>query len=313
MTTSLRDVTSAQMVHALAELGCFEQDCIVYGYAWRTEDGKRKYRLSEEELVIHQAYDLQVAEHDCLTPIQKWSTRAIIREETKEDMQLYFKLQLADQLKQEFNDAYYEALEELLKVPADNQAEPLLLEWKEEINGYFEEDGLALFAGAVRKAYVTKHLQEREYRDLRQWIKWARKQAGKRLQARDSFERTFYGVACRNEDGTYQFICNADEKTLCNQMQEMDQQGKFHTPMYYRTYWSRRSNDLPAMRKQFVADLKELMDAEYLRRMETLEKMPSAIPTELWESCLKKVEENCTPAAVDGLRYWGNHWNVHMK
>ena len=38
MTTSLRDVSSAQMVNKLAEMNCFEQDCTVYGYSWKREN-----------------------------------------------------------------------------------------------------------------------------------------------------------------------------------------------------------------------------------------------------------------------------------
>jgi hypothetical protein len=310
MTTSLKDVSSAEMIRTLAELGCFEQECNVYGYAWQMPDGKCKYRLSDDELVIHRAFNLQVTEQNCLTPVQKWTTRAIIREENKEDLQLYFKVQLADQLRQDFNNVYFANLAKLQQVQADEQAVELLFAWQEELNGYFEEDTLALLAGAIRTAYITKHLPEAEYHQLQQWLKWARKQAGKKLQARDNFERTFYGVACREENGTYRFVCNADEKALYNQVKEMDMKGQVHTPMYQRTYWSNRSTDLPAMRRQFIADMQELMDENYLTRMETLRQMSSAIPQELWCECLAEVETNCSTVAVDGFHYWGNHWNI---
>ena len=41
MTTSLRDVASAEMVRTLAEMNCFEQDCTVYGYSWKSRTGRK--------------------------------------------------------------------------------------------------------------------------------------------------------------------------------------------------------------------------------------------------------------------------------
>ena len=40
MTTSLRDVSSAEMVRKLAEMNCFEQECSIYGYSWKNKNGK---------------------------------------------------------------------------------------------------------------------------------------------------------------------------------------------------------------------------------------------------------------------------------
>ena len=54
----------------------------------------------------------------------------------------------------------------------------------------------------------------------------------------------------------------------------------------------------------------ELMDENYLARMEKLRQMSSAIPKDLWQQCLAEVREKCTETAIAGFEYWGNHWNV---
>ena len=103
MTTSLRDVASAEMVRTLAEMNCFEQDCVVYGYSWKKPDGQKMYSMSDDELLIHKAFEEHTLERCCMTPIRQWSTRSILKEETKEDLFLYFKLQLAKELKEQYN------------------------------------------------------------------------------------------------------------------------------------------------------------------------------------------------------------------
>ena len=311
MTTSLRDVSSAQLVNKQAEMNCFEQDCTVYGYSWKRENGKRMYSMSDDELLIQRTYEEHVLEGCTLTPMQQWTTRAIVKEETQEDLFLYFKLQLAKQLKEQFPDAYFEALIQLQQVPGDAQAEELLLEWQEELDGYFNEEELYLFAGAVDYAYVTKHLPEWRYMQFCKWIKLTKKQMMRKMQLHDNFERTFYGVAYQSKTtGAYAFLCNANEKSLYNKVKEMDEEGVLHTPIYQKTYWYNRSNDLPKVRKQFESDLKELMDENYLDRIIALQSLPSAIPEELWNSCIGQLEIQNTEAAVEGLRYWGRRWNI---
>lgn len=309
MTTSLRDVSSAQMVNKLAEMNCFEQDCTVYGYSWKRENGKRMYSMSDDELLIQRTYEEHALEGCTLTPMQQWTTRAIVKEETQEDLFLYFKLQLAKQLKEQFPDAYFAALLQLQQAPGDDQAETLLLEWQEELDGYFDEEELHLFAGAVDYAYVTKHLPEWRYKQLCKWIKLTKKQMMRKMQMHDNFERTFYGVAYQSKTtGNYAFMCNANEKSLYNKVKEMDEEGVLHTPIYQKTYWYNRSNDLPKVRKQFETDLKELMDETYLDRIITLQSLPSAIPAELWATCMEQIESQET--AAEGLRYWGRRWNI---
>lgn len=311
MTTSLRDVSSAEMVRKLAEMNCFEQECTVYGYSWQRKNGKRMYSMSEDELLIQQAFENHLQEGCGMTPVQRWTTRAIVKEETKEDLFLYFKLQLAKQLKNDFNEVYFDCLRELQGWPSDNQAEELLLLWQEEIDGYFDEEELLLFSGAVNYAYVTKHLPVWRYQQLEKWIKLTRKQMMRKMHVHDNFDRTFYGVAYLNgTTGKYQFICNANDKALYNRVKELDQQGILHTPVYQKTYWYSRSNDLSTVRKKFETDIRALMNETYLKRITALQSLPSAIPVALWNTCLEQVKSQCSDAALEGLLYWGKRWNI---
>ena len=314
MTTSLKDVSAAQMVNALSEMGCFERDCTIYGYAFERSDGKHIFRMSEDEVLIHQAFEEQFEAGSCLTPVCVYPAKAALREETEEETLLYFKLQLANQMKEEFNDVYYQAIRQLESSPRDNQAAELLFAWQDELIGYYDEDALHLFEGAVKIAYSNKHLTDETFRKFGQWVKQIKKQFEHRLQLHDEFSRTFYGVAYweRGEE-IVKYISNADEKAFYNKVKSLDEQGYMHTPIYQKTYWYHRSNELATVRKQYDADLRNAIDQTYLTRMKTIFAYESAIPTELWNTCLEEVKANCSEAAIGGLQYWGNRWGISCK
>ena len=206
---------------------------------------------------------------------------------------------------------YFNCLAELQRTPGDAQAEDILLQWQADLDGYFDEENLLLFAGAVDYAYVTKHLPEWRYSQLLKWIKLTKKQMMRKMKVHDNFERTFYGVAYqKNSNQGYGFLSNANEKTLYNKVKELDEQGVLHTPVYKKNYWYSRSTDLPKVRKKFEENLKTVMDEDYLKRVMNLQNLASAIPKDLWEKCLQTVETACSETALEGLRYWGSRWNI---
>lgn len=311
MTSSLKDVSSADMVRNMAEMGCFEQAYIVYGYSWREKTGKRFYRMSQDDTLIQQAFEKQLIEQYCLTPIQQWSTRAILAEESKEEQLFYFRLQLARQLQQDYNAYYFNSLAELQQVPADSRAESMLLQWQEEIDGYFNEDALTLFAGAVQYAYLAKHLSVQGYQQIQQWLHWTKVQNTNHPHFKDHFERTFYGVAYRNvKEQSCRFLCNANKKAFDHQINELKKKGLQCTPVYQKTYWYHQSTDLPNVRKLFEKDLQNVMDDSYLQRMVSLQSLSSAIPDDLWKSCLQQIQQNCSGIAVAEFEFWRQLWNI---
>lgn len=96
MTTSLKDVSSAQMIHSLVEMNCFAQECNVYGYMWKDSAGRIKYTTSDDEAVIRHSFERKVLAHYEMTPIKSWTAREIVKEETKDDLWMYLKLRLCE-------------------------------------------------------------------------------------------------------------------------------------------------------------------------------------------------------------------------
>lgn len=311
MTTSLKDVDTAIMIRELAELGCFAQDIAIFGYAWLNNSGNIMYTMSENELLIVQSFEENLTERICMSPIQVWHTRAALREETQEDILLCLKLQLAKQMQENFNREYFEILQELQNVRPDDLAEDILDEWQQQLDGYFDEAALHLFEGAVQYAFEINHLTPRRYQDFMRWAQRTRKQMIQKMQVHDNVERTFYGVAYREMGSDkYMFFMNANENALYQQVRELDEKGKPHSPVYHKKYWYKRSNDLPQVRKQFETELKNLMDAEYLARLTALQTLPSAVSPAKWEECMDRMRQHCSETAVSSMNFWKNRWNV---
>lgn len=313
MTSSLKDVSSADMVRNMAEMGCFEEAYTVYGYSWRDKNGKRLYRMSQDEALIQQAFTKHLLAHCCMTPVQQWTTRAILQEGSKEEQLFLFRLQLAQQLQQNFNKYYFDCLDQLQQIPADTNAEPLLLHWQAEIDGYFDEDALTLFTGAMQYAYLTKHLSTERYQQFQRWLQSTKKQMTGKLQMRDNFERTFYGAAYHEgRQQPYQFLLNANQKAFDQQVKVLKTKGMQFTPTYQKTYWYRQSTDLPKVRKHFEAALKDLLDDDYLERISALQNMPSRISDDLWHNCKQCIQKNCSAVAAEEFQFWQQLWNVNQ-
>lgn len=314
MTSSLKDVRAADMVRNLAEMNYYKKDCTVYGYAYLNDEGKKIYRLSDNEVMLHRAFEADVIAMRSMTPVKIYTSRELLQEETSEEIYFMQKLKMANEIRLNFNDTYYNCLKEVQEVPSDEQALDIIMEWQEDIDGYFDEDAVRLFEGAVELAYATKHLPHWRYVQLLQWVTQVKKQMKNIVQMHDVYERTFYGLAYRKKDQEkYSYMYNANDTALFNQIKELDEQGTWHTPVYHKKYWYTNSMDLSGVRKQFVEDLKETMDQDYLDRMIRIQNLPSAIPEDLWKKTVETVKAECSADAVDALNYWANRWNLAVS
>lgn len=311
MTTSLKDVSSAQMIHSLVEMNCFAQECNVYGYMWKDSAGHIKYTTSDDESVIRRSFERKVLAHYEMTPIKSWTAREIVKEETKDDLWMYLKLRLCEALRLNYDQVYFQTLNELCSLPADNQAWDILYPWLQEIDGYYDEDALQLFEGAVNYAIITKHLGGEACIRIRKWLQKTRSQIAHRMQVKDNFERTFVGFAYDTRDKQYAFFYNANQKALFDRQKELEQQGVFHTPLYTKQYWYHNSSELKDVRTKFQAEMKLLMDNAYFMRINALRNLTHKALSDHWASCLLEVRDRCSEVAVEGLLYWGYRWNIN--
>lgn len=311
MTTSLKDVSSAHMIRSMVEMNCFAQECSVFGYMWKDRAGHVKYTTSDDETVIQHSFEQKVLENCEMSPIKHWTSREIIKEETRDDLWMYLKLVLCDKLRAEYDPVYFYILHDLCTVTPDNQAWEILQPWMEEIDGYYDEASLQLFEGAVDVAAVSKHLTRETYGMIKKWLLKIRSQITHGTQVKDNYERAFSGFAYESSRGRYSLFCNANSRAISDRRNEMEQQGIFHTPLYTKQYWYHTANELKDVRVRFQAEMKQLMDAIYFARIDALRGLEHKILAERWESAFAEARMRCSEEAVKGLLYWAYRWNLN--
>lgn len=310
MTTSLKDVSSAQMINSLVEMNCFTQECTVFGYMWRNLDGHIKYTVSDNEAVIRQSFEKKVLERYALSPVNSLTFHEIIKDETKDDIWMYLKLKLCSELKDSYNEVYFKEMHTLSLEPADDQAWEILFPWLQELDGYYNEDELRLFDGAIDYAAITRHLTDNSYQVLKRWIQKNRSQILHEMQVQDNYTRTFGGFAYETRNGGYDYFYNANEKNISDRQSELERQGAFHTPIYSKQYWYHNSSDLKEVRKKFQAELRALMDETYFSRLDALRELKNCTLAAQWAACLVHVKAHCSEEAVEGFEYWRYRWNI---
>ena len=265
MTTSLRDVTSAQMVNALAEVGYFDKEYIVYGCAF-WQDDKVKYIVTNDYNELYEFKQEAVWKHLCATKTEMRKMKDSLLSGMERESILKLKLALAKELQEKYPKEYF--LEELA-IPYEDTAYEILCQWKDRIDGYFEADDLQVFEEAVRFAYEKHKLTFEHRKELRKWIKHVRAQMDDNVEQKDQFMRVFWGFV-HEKDGRVRYIANANQEMIYTQKAEAEEQGGFVSPMFHKRYWYNRSNQLPEVRKQFEKELKGLYNEQYLASMKAM-------------------------------------------
>ena len=310
MTTSLKDVSSAQMVYTLNEMNCFETECTVYGYVWKDRNGRKQYTTSEDHLIIHQSFEEKELLGYVMSPIRSLSIRLIMKEETKDDSIFLQKLRWSKTLQQCYNDDYFRILEKLCGVANDNRAFDMLYQWQCMIEGYYDADMVKLFEGAVIEAYKIKHLTRDTYQKFCRWIQLSKKQISQQGHRVDHFSRIFYGVAYEKSKNDFKYLCNANKQSLFDRLLEFDAKDIFYTPIFEKEYVYHRSNDLKDIRKMFENHLRTIMDDSYLQSMKAIKAFPFNRDEDIACKCLDEAKCICTEEAANGVAYWAHRWNM---
>ena len=197
MTTSLKDVSSAQMIKSMAELGCFEYEDTAYGCAYR-KDGKVLYRMGGDWQRIHDFIENSRLAGILPTAVAEKTVRQAKITGSEEEAKLKLKLALGKELQAMYNAAFFDILEELGQIPNCDSAGDILEEYKEAIDGFFDDGQLQLFEGLLNRAYLAKTLTTEHFDALRSWL------AATRLQMADdvltapstSISRSMTKVSC---------------------------------------------------------------------------------------------------------------------
>lgn len=300
MTTSLKDVASAQVVGKLADMDCFSKEYVTWGFGW-LQDGRVRWRAGEDGNQVRRSYDELLYAGASLTPLVSRSVRAVLTKENRLDGLLLLRLRLLGELQSMYGSEYFDALRTLRDLPNDDAAYGAISEWRDEIDGYFEEDSLTLFDETVREVYLCGHLSTGHVKELLDWSMGSRLRGAAGAYETDQYSRTFLGCALTDDGETWQWLSNANEEVFWQQLEDRSKSGVWHTPVWRKTVWFHRMYELPAARRAFLERYRAVADDLYLERMRFLQGLPSKVPSDLWQRQLVRVGLACPPDACDGF------------
>ena len=312
MTTSLKDVSSAQMIKSMAELGCFEYEDTAYGCAYR-KDGKVLYRMGGDWQRIHDFIEHSRLAGILPTAVAEKTVRQAKITGSEEEAKLKLKLSLGKELQAMYNAAFFDILEELGQIPNCDSAGDILEEYKEAIDGFFDDGQLQLFEGLLNRAYLAKTLTTEHFDALRSWLAATRLQMADDVLIKKQFNRTFNVYIEINDQGVVRQVQNANRKPLEEQKWAAERKGFLTSPVYAKTRWYEKAAELSSERAAFQKEVGQLMDDRYIARLQALRSLPSVIEAELFAEKLAAAEAACSPQAVQLLKDYGRLWNLSSK
>lgn len=309
MTTSLKDVSSAQMIKSMAELGCFEYEDTAYGCAFR-KDGKTLYRMGGDWQRIHDFVESSRLAGLMPTAAAEKTVRQAKITGSEEEAKLKLKLALGKELQTMYDTTFFDLLEELGQTPNCDSAGEILEAYKEEIDGFFNAGQLQLFEGLLNMAYLAKTLTTEHFEALRSWLYATRMQMADDVLIKKQFNRTFNVYIEINDQGVVRQVSNANRKPLEEQKWAAERKGFLTSPVYAKTRWYEKAAELSNERAAFQEEVRQLMDERYIERLKALRSLPAVIDAELFAQKLAIAEEACSPAAMQQLKDYGRLWNI---
>ncbi len=304
-----RDIQCGADFAQLAELGCFDEEFVLYGCAFY-QKGRVRYLISADQKKMTQFYAGSVLKGCFPTPIKQQIRRLPVASGQKEDIKQQLKVELACQLRQIYSPVFFRTLAQLADATANDGAYPLLEAWRQRLEGHFWADETMLFAGACQMALESKVLTEKSYQAFTAWIKYMEKQMADDQLMHDKFMRKFSGFAYQKTDGQLGYFFDAQEANVLTYKSNCQQKAILSTPVLSRSYSFGSLNQLPAVRQDFAALLKEKLGSDYIALVQAIAQLPSAITAESYQQAAQTVAAYCGHEAQQALAMYACRWHL---
>lgn len=304
-----RDIECGVNFNKLLELGCFDREFIVCGYAYM-KNNEIYYLIDSNEEELYQKRNAEIFHEIYPTAIMKTIKRCVVPSGMKDIIVQKSKLELAKELQKQYNHIYFEAVAEMSKESASNEAYKDLKALQDEIDGHFCDEELQIFEGLCRIALESKTLQYITYRDFMSWLKKVRKQMEDDVIVKRRFQRTVSGFVYWRKNGQTGYCYDAQRSDVEEKRLQYNMQGMSTTSIYQKQYWFDDINDIPRIRKQFAKMLKQVFKEETIELFKMQKQYQSVIQDQKYQKLKQRVKENCTQQAYQMFLGYGYQWMV---
>ena len=310
MLMLFRDMQVAQDVGRMAELGRYDREFTCYGFMYWADQHRHYVISANDDRLYDQALALSGA--GCwLTPVTSYSQLCHVPAGCEDDIAREVKITLARKLQTDYPIAFAKQIDTLAEIASTDDAVPLLEKLRDDLDGHYDRDALALYATLVEFAWQSKTLTSASHQAFQKWLAQNAKDMADDIISKDIFERTFYGFAYESA-GKYRYKINANRGALFIQKQQMMQQHIATTPIISKTFWYNYTYRLADARSAFEKYVKYQMENGFLKHLESIKKLPSAIPQTAYQQILSAIQKNFSLEAQQAFDLVCSQWNIQV-
>lgn len=304
-----RDEICAQRIGFIADMGGMEEEIIVYGCCY-LENGRVKYRVSNEKEEMYQFLLSAASQNRFPTPVQNLTVRQIIAAGEKDTMLYQAKKKLAQKLQLFYPAAFFKEWQPFVEQQSNYEAWTLLEALQDEMEGLFEADELQFYEAIMRHCCQKKLLDEQHKAMGEQWLKKNRSQMEGDVVVKENNKRTFYGILYLKEDGSYGSKSNLELERVVDAKITLEQQGILTGPILTKIFWYQQAQQLPQLHSAFERWMKDLAGDRLRSILRLLDTLPSAVNVTAYRRLLAEVNHLPTESLF-ALQWYGQLWNVH--
>lgn len=299
-----RDIQCADDVRKMAEMRRFDQEFAAYGTLEYRPDGTEWYHAAadEERLIVNM--EKATYNGSFFTPVIALRERTPAPAGFDEILNQAVKLALLSQMKRVYK-GYLEAIVPFYRVPSNNLAYPLLAQYRDEIDGYFDEHRNQLFWGSVQEAYKRKILTRAGYDKLRLWYEDVTRQMEDTPVIGDTFSRTFYGFVYL-ENGSRRIFIDAKRTAAARTRAEKRRAGAVVGTIMHRTCYFHTFAQMRSIKAEFGEWVTEACDERYFRLLEELDAIGGVIDG---NALAEAAAAFSSKEAGDAFAYYAALWN----
>lgn len=271
--TSFRDLNCGNDVAMMDKLGRFDREFIVYGCAFLQKDEPHYFVSSRADTIDHFVQQSSLASL-YPTPVSTALSACSVPAGAQSELARSAKMTLARELSHTYSPLFWQKLQKLTALPANNTGAQLIEERFAQLNGCFQPESLSLMAGLLQMTFAQKRLTLAAYQNF-----WARLEKKLRQMEDDvvikkTFRRTFSGFAYRPPKQRWQYFYDGESAAVRAKQRLYFSQGMIVTPMVQKTYWFDGQTSVQSIAQRFAQALPEWFDADFLALTEALRALP---------------------------------------
>ncbi|MBQ3205436.1 MAG: hypothetical protein IJB37_02680 [Peptococcaceae bacterium] len=259
-----RDIQCGNNFAKLYELGCFDEEFIVYGCGY-FQNGEIMYLVSDDGDKVYRFRNESLRKHIYTTPVIMKLKSCQVSSGERDNIRQNIKFELAKEIKAQYSEAYYRMIAQMDAVESNQQAERFLQEEQRNMEGYFDRSGVEQFEGLCNLAYEQKKISDIAYQQFCTWIKYAKRQMENDIVIKDDMRRIFYGLGYEL-NGQMGYFADAQAMNVYKKRENLLLQGAIVTPIISKEYWFKSINQLANIRKMFLSELQIYVDASYMKK-----------------------------------------------